>query len=163
MTAVDIAIFAGVLVSAFISKDNKRGLLWLALMTFSYLLSSTYWRSGFPHSEVVAGLCDVFICFSVYYLGRERWELWLWRLFQVSLLTNILYLANGVFSWGMVSHEAYSIVLELLNWLAIISIGTISAMMSKGFTNGRAFDPWVSVFGFVRPVYAKARIHKETR
>lgn len=163
MTVVDLAIFAGVLIAALLSRSNKRGLLWLSLILFSYVLSSTWWRSELPAPELVTGLADAFICFAIFYLGRDRWELWLWRLSQISLLTSTVYLANNIFSWGMISHETYSIVLELLNWIAIFFVGTISAMMSKGLTNGRVFDPWVSVFGFVRPVYAKARIHKETR
>lgn len=162
MTAVDLTLFAGVFVSALFARENKRGLLWLALLLFSYILSSTFWRSGWSEAEIVAGVCDAFICFSIFLLGREIWELWLWRIFQASLLVNIMYLASNVFDMGFISHEAYSITLEALNWLAILFVGTISAMMSKGLTNGRAFLPWISVFGFVRPVYAK-RINREVK
>lgn len=162
MSVVDgiyLAVFGAV---AIISWGNARALLWLCSLALAYFLSSAYWRAGGAHPELVAGLCDAALCAAIYVIGMKIWELRLALTSLAMLGVNTAYLAHNLLGGSLVSHEVYAVTLEMLNALAMAIIGCTMAFERLGRTDGRAFDPWVSVLGFIRPAYraVKARAPK---
>jgi hypothetical protein len=96
-------------------------------------------------------LCDAVVIVGMVIFSRYAWELWLWAIKLGMIAVNLLYLWHNLAHGTYISHETYSIALELLNALALITIGSASAHILAGKTNGRTFHPWVHIFGFVRP------------
>lgn len=151
MTLIDQIYLAVALAVGILSVRNPRGLLWLAAITASYFISGFYWRTGMTNAELVTGLCDAAVIVAMVFLARYRWELWLWAIQLGAVAVSFLFLAHNFARGTFISHETYSIALELLNALALITIGSASAHILAGKTDGRTFHPWVHIFGFVRP------------
>jgi hypothetical protein len=147
MSVFQVIMLCAVAASAAVSYGNKRGLLWLACLTLSYLISSTYWRSGLPSAEILAGVCDAACVLAVYFIARYHWEMVVGVLFLTALLVNAIY-AGFPFDHGI-----YSTILELLNGLVIIGIGGVSAFQGHGKTDGWAYRAWGHIFGFARPAH----------
>ena len=142
MSIFELSLIIGAAVTALVSRGNPRGVAWVAAITADLILSTAYWRADLPYAEVVTGCCDALICFGIYFIGAYRWELWLWRLYQVSVLISFLYLATHVFGLSSVSQDIYSSMLEAVNWIAFLSIGGISMLNRTGPSNAPAFRPW---------------------
>lgn len=123
MTGVDIGLLVGLMLALAISIGNRRAWGWLFAAAASYAVSTLYWRSGLPYPSFIAGLCDAAICLAVYFFARLKWEMWVWRLFQVSVGVNIIYLAGSLNVIPSLSHNDYSVILEIINWLALAFIG----------------------------------------
>lgn len=157
MSIYNLVFAVAILSAGALSLRHKNALLWLGCITADYTVSLVYWRSGLPYPELVTGLCDAGVCLAIFFYGQLRWELWIWRLFQMSLLVNMIYLSSNITRAGLLDFEVYSTCLELINAAAITTIGGISAWHAAGQTDGRAFAPWVSVLGFVRPLYRKSK------
>lgn len=152
------SIFLVLLVAAaFLSMHNRRGLLWLALLSLNYAGSCIYWRMGWPNPEFAVAILDFSICIAVLIWGKQEWDMWIWMLFQTSMLAGILYLANNIWNLGLIDHEAYSIVMELIMGTALVTIGAVGAWDRAGFADARAFRAWTTIFGFVRPLYREEK------
>jgi hypothetical protein len=160
VTLIDTIFLVVVGAVAVVSWQNKRGLLWLALITLGFFVSGFYWRSGLGAPELVAGMCDATICMSIFLLARQKWELWVFSAFLACIAVNIVYLINNLAGAGVIDHEVYSIALEALNAAAIATIGGVSAFQRIGSTNGVAFHPWRSILGFVLPSADEMAPHK---
>ncbi len=132
MSGVDTALAIGLMIALAVSMGNGRAWGWLLTGAASYTVSVLYWRSGLPHPSFVAGLCDAAVCLAIYFQGKLRWEMWVWRLFQLSVLVNIVYLGGTLGAWPSPSHNAYSIILEIVNWAALLWIGGNGAMLAIG-------------------------------
>ena len=113
----------GAVMTALISLRNWRGLLWIVVAGWSFIASTLYARAGFPYPEAATAFFDVLVCFAVYFVARERWEIYLFLLFQGSVLVSTAYLA-GVIG----PHWAYIAALEGINWLALGVIGGTSLL-----------------------------------
>jgi hypothetical protein len=138
MTGTDTMFAIGLCVALALSLGQTRLWVWLLTAAVSYTVSVLYWRSGLPYAAFVAGLCDALICLGVYFFGRMRWEMWVWRLFQVSVGVNLYYLMQqyGIpsrlgLSWSL-SHNDYSIILEVINWIALLFLGGTGAVQPVG-------------------------------
>lgn len=129
------------LAAAWVSRGHWRGLLWLAVIFTSYLVSSEWWRIGGGSSELVAGLCDAATVLLLYLIGRRMWELAAAALFTISMVINFVYLAHNLSGLQMIPHNAYSTALEVINVLALGLIGSVSAFERRGRTDGWAFHP----------------------
>lgn len=151
MTVIDTIYLLMAGAVALLSLRNWRGVLWVAAFTASYFASGIYWRIGGGAPELVAGLYDAGIVILIVILARQLWELWVGIAAFLCLAVNILYLVNNLSGAGLVSHEVYSIALELLNLIALLTIGGVSAFVQKGATDGRAFHPWVPFLAIARP------------
>ena len=134
--------------------SNPRAAVWLFAGAASYALSAVYWRVGGPHPETVAGVSDFAICIGIYFFGRYAWEMILWRIFQAMLLVNIIFLGGnlGLFP---VSITGYSVILEALNWSAILLLGGTSALQGVGSYDGIVERAWRPVRGALRFVRAQ--------
>lgn len=129
MTGTDTALALGLCFALAFSMGHPRIWAWLLAAAASYTVSSLYWRAGLPYAPFIAGMCDALIVLAVYFLGKERWEMWVWRIFQVSVGVNLFYLAQqyGIpyrlgLRWSL-SHNDYSIILEVINWVALLFLG----------------------------------------
>lgn len=115
-----------------------RAALWIFLAGADFFLSAVYEVLGFPYPPFATALFDSLLCLAIYFGGRTRWEIGLFRIFQASVLTSIVYLAGGVLNIG-VSHYWYVALLEGWNWLALMVIGaTAFAEWAGGRYGGRA-------------------------
>jgi hypothetical protein len=157
MTPIEGVMLTGYAVAALIAMGNLRAMLWLAVGAGTFIASSAYWRAGLPHPELLAGGLDASVCLAVYFFGRHRWEMWVWRLFQVMLLINIIKLAGSVEIFHNVDQTAYAILLEAMNWLVIILTGGTAGLQRIGYDNGGASDPWRGVRGIVHTLCAQRR------
>ena len=152
MSIYELSLIVCAAIVAMISRRNPRGVAWVAAITADLIATTAYWRSGLPYAEVFSGLNDAAICFGTYFIGRYRWEMWLWRLYQTSVLINIVYLACHFFGVGSVTQDVYSTLLEVVNWTAFLSIGGISAQWI-GAVDAVAYRPWRRVRGPVFSLY----------
>jgi hypothetical protein len=157
MTQVEGIMLIGYAVGALVGFGQWRAKLWLACGAGVFIASSVYWRLGGPHPELFAGGLDAAVCLAVYFFGRHRWEMWVWRLFQVMLLLNMIRLAGSVEIFHNIDHTAYAVLLEVVNWLVIILIGGTAGLQRIGYDNGGAADPWRGIRGVVHSLCAKRR------
>lgn len=155
MSVYQIAMLALIAGASGVSYNRPRAVLWLLLIAITFLASSEWWRQGWPRAELFAGICDTLICTIAFRFAREKWEAVVWNAYVTSVAVNAVYLVNNL-TGGPMSHDIYSIILELLNVVAIITIGGTSAFDLAGMRNGRAFHPWRSVLGITLPAYRKA-------
>lgn len=132
MTEVDTWLLGGFLLALGVSFGNWRAWAWLGASAASYVLSTVWWRSGLPYPSFIGGMADALICLGVYFVGKYRWEMWGWRLFQVSVLVNIVYLGGTLGAWASLPHNAYAVMLEAVNWLALLWIGGNGAVQAIG-------------------------------
>jgi hypothetical protein len=132
-----------------------RALVWLALGAGVFVASSVYWRMGGPHPELLAGALDAGVCLAIYFYGRQRWEMWVWRLFQVMLLVNMMHLAGSIGIFYDISRTAYAITLEVMNWLVILLIAGTGILQRVGYDYGGVTGPWRGVRGVVHTLCEK--------
>ncbi len=148
-------MLALILVAACISIRNRRGLAWIGALALDYTISVAYWRTGLPWGEVVTGACDAAVCFTIYGYYRQRWELVVYGTFLASLAVDIYFLAGNLAvhtPWGQmisISQDTYGSLLELLNLLALLSIGGVSIVQLRG-ANVLARGPDRRLDGLVR-------------
>lgn len=155
LTTVEGIMLLGYAVGALVAMGNLRAMAWLGLGAAVFTASSVYWRTGLPHPELVAGAFDTIVCLTIYFAGRERWEMWIWRLFQVMLMLNIIRLAGTVGIYPNADHGTYAVLLEVTNWLVILLISGTAGLQRIGYGYGGAADPWHRVSGLVRALHAQ--------
>lgn len=120
MSEFQIYLAIGAAIAALICILAKRwhGVFWIGAGCASFIFSTWYGRQDFLFPSAVTALCDVLICFAIYVFAIERWERYVFRLFQLSVLASIAYFAGWIGP-----HSSYVIALELINWLALGVIG----------------------------------------
>ena len=162
MSDIDLALLIGAIIASVISyRVNPRGILWIALAAYSFVVSTIYWRSGLPYPEGVAGACDALVCLGVYFYGREMWEMAIWRLFQTSVAVNFLYLAGHLGIFVSIDHTVYSSMLEAINWLILLLIGGMGLLQRLGVSHdGGARRPWRRVYLALHSLRREAPFHK---
>lgn len=129
MNSFQIALLIGAGATMALSWKLPRAKGLIALGVASFFFSTLYSRHAIPFmpAPAVAVFFDALVCLWIYYAGRERWELLIWRVFQTMVLVNLLYL------WGAIGpHSVYVIALEALNWLALVVIGTTACLERLG-------------------------------
>jgi hypothetical protein len=150
MSFFQIAMLCVMGAVAIVGHRHPRGLAWLGLLAIGYLISSFNWRWGGPAPELVAGLGDAGICVAIFFFGRYIWEMRLWLTCLMMLFVNFGYLLHSVIGAGVIPHDVYSGVLELLMLVALAIVGGQSAFVASGDINGRSFHPWRPLRGFSR-------------
>lgn len=121
---------------------NQRGMVWIAAICCDLIVSTWYWRAGLPFADAVTGTLDFSVCAAIYCFGRHQWELHIWLLFQLSMLASIADAGSVLFAGAGIDHDAYSAVLELINYLAFILIGGVSSYALAGRRNIGLYRPW---------------------
>jgi hypothetical protein len=157
MTGVDFSLLIGLLICAGISIGNRRGLIWLLAIAISYIGATIAWRMQIPKAEVFTAAGDVAVCLAIYFMGKYQWELWLWRLYQASVAVSVLYLAGSIGVISRIDHGLYSIILEAINWGALLLIGGTSALQGVGVSHVRVHRPWDRVRRIVLSLYGERK------
>ena len=163
MTGVDFSLLIGALICALVSWRNRRGLLWIGAGALSYIVSTIAWRFNLSMAEVVTGFADVTLCLAVYLFAKYRWELAIWRLYQVSVGISILYLAGNLGITSRWDHEMYAILLEAVNWLLLIFIGGMGVAQRIGTSDVRAGGLGGRIRDFARSLQRERKIPAFTR
>lgn len=119
------ALLAAAIAAALLSWNNPRGLAWIAVAAVDFVLCAFYQAAEpavLPY-PMFTGLVDATVCLVLYLVGRFRWEMWLFRIFQLSVLFSVLRL------FGIIETTyLYVAMLELANWLALLVIGGTSLL-----------------------------------
>lgn len=149
----DALLLAGLIVALALSVGNLRAWGWLAAIAASYAVSAIWWRSGLPAPAFIGGVLDALICLAIYFWGKLRWEMVVWRLFQFSVLVNLITLAGD---YGLVTslpHNAHSVTMEAINWLALAWIGGTGAAQNVGAAHVHGHRLISRLRGFVAALY----------
>lgn len=150
MSVFQAALLVGALLAALLSWGSWRSIGWLVAIMVDQMLTVAYWKSGLPYAELIAGSADAAVCLGIYFFGRWRWEMWIWRLMQAQVLVNVIFLASNLYVVPRIDQDTYASILEALNWIAILSIGGIAVLQRIGYDLGRARLPWAGFRGLVR-------------
>jgi hypothetical protein len=105
------------LITAALSRKLPRAWLWIFAGFCSFVLSAVYWRLGLPHHPAFTAFADSSVCLAIYFNARERWEMGLYKVFQLSVLISLLKL-GGFMPDGL----WYPAALELINVAALLLI-----------------------------------------
>lgn len=156
MDAFQQALAIGAVITALICIGDRRSLAWIFAGSMSFLISVAYARMVWPYPTAITALCDVVFCLLIYRFRRERWEKYLFLLFQGSVLVSMAYLA-GVIG----PHWAYVAALEGINWAALVLIG--GTRIAGLLKNARVDIGWVK--SAIRAVDRSlhANVHTEFR
>lgn len=115
-----------------VSLRNPRGIAWVLLILADLIATTAYWKSGNVYGEVITGTTDFAVAYSIYALGKFKWEMWLCRLFLTSVLVSLVYLGLHGFGITFIDQDTYSSFLELINWAAFLLIGGTAAFQLFG-------------------------------
>lgn len=114
------ALATAALIVGMLVFDNRRALAWLLVGVIDFIVCAVYQQVDpqiVPY-PMFTGLVDASVCLGIYLLGRYRWEVWLFRVFQLSVLFSVLRLFEIIDTT-----YTYVAMLELANWLALFVIG----------------------------------------
>jgi hypothetical protein len=148
MSGYHLAILLAAIVTGFASYRQPRALVWIGALAASFTVSVTYlympkpyWPGmWWPPASGVAMLCDAAVCVALYVFSRERWEAILYGIVLTSVAVNFFYTAGSVAGFPPIPpHEVYAIVLEALNYLALLLIGGTGIMTQIEARNGLSF------------------------
>jgi len=156
MSIYNVIIGAGAAAAALVCYGQWRYLAWIAAIIGSYALSVAYWDLGLPYPEFFAGCCDLAVVGLIAWQARFIWELWLGLLFLTMSFVNLVYFANNLLGAALVSHAAYSGLLEVANVAAILVIGGTCSFEKSGLDHVLPLRPWMFLFGRMRPAYARS-------
>lgn len=144
------------IIAALISWRLPRSLLWIASLTASFVVSVTYLNMPkpaepglwWPPASGVAAVCDMAVCMVIYAFAKRLWEArLLYSLVLISVAVNLLYTTGILLGWPPVPpHEAYAIILEVINYAALALIfvtGLLSWIGANGHPFSHGFVGWL--------------------
>lgn len=144
-----LALLIGALITAIIASSLPRAHMWILGGSLSFIASTAYYRYGYPHYPLFTLACDGLLCLAIYALAKERWELWLMRLFRLSVFVSLIYSSLLFYSPSFANHYVYVVVLEFINWGALALIAGTKVLDEVGDNEG----------GFARHRVAGLRSH----
>lgn len=116
--------------------DDRRAQGWVVLGAASFAATYAYGAAGLPYHAAITAMVDTGQCLAIYFFGRFRWEMHLWRVWQASVLLSILHLA-GLTGGTWI----YAVCLEALNVAALAIIG--GRHFAARWADARDNRPWV--------------------
>ena len=121
-----IALAIGALVAAALNYNQPRALIWIAVGALDFVLTAFYQLHAIPQlpHPFVTCLVDGTVVALISIFGRLTWEIWVRRCFMLSMLMSILFLAHQ----GITTRYVYVTMLEVCNWLALLTIGGTGIM-----------------------------------
>ena len=153
-----VLLMVGSAVAAIICQ-NRRALGWIACGAASFALTLAWQYSELPYHAGICALSDAAQCLLIYHFGKYKWELALYRIWQVSILLGIMR-----FFGAITSQYGFVTALELCNWAALAVIvapkytGSLSDVAAdwsiahrrihralRSLREVRAQDPWHKV------------------
>jgi len=145
MSEYHAALLIAAIISGGASYNVPRAWLWIGCLAASFIVSVAYLYNApqgytggslwawWPPSSVIAGLCDVAVCLALRAWGVRLWESLLFTLMLFSVAVNIAYSASILLNWPPIPpQEAYAIILEAINYIALIIIGGTGILKSIG-------------------------------
>lgn len=162
MSVWQLSLLIGACAASLLCLRLPRAHLWILAGAAAFVLSTGWQRLGLPYHAAFTLACDSAVCLGIYFFGRERWEIGLFRIFQVSVLTSLVFLAGPISLFGatlLLSHTVYVIFLEMWNWIALLLIGGVglSEFWRFGHENGAFPDRLRGVFRSLRAWRAPRR------
>lgn len=96
MSTFQLVIMGIYALSAFVLMERRdnRGLGWVCMAASVYLLTTSYWRAGYPEPALFSSVMDGAACVAIYLFGKYSWEMLIWRFFQFFILVNMIRLAG---------------------------------------------------------------------
>jgi hypothetical protein len=142
MNEWDWAFLAGAGWVAWNVRQNRRALVWLLMGALSYTVSAAWHRLEGPTPLVASAACDALVVAALYAFAKQKWEMGLWRVFQIMLAINILAYAvpysavETVFGSGLIDqshlHNAFLGSIDLANIIALAWIWINGAPQNVG-------------------------------
>lgn len=134
MNEYETILLVMALVTLFVSRKLPRAWMWIFAAFCSFLFSAVYWRLGLPHHPAFTAFSDSAVCLSIYFLGQEKWELKLYKVFQFSVLISLLKLG------GFVPEGVwYPAILEIINVVALLLISGTAILAGAADGNRAAW------------------------
>lgn len=134
------ALFVGAFLTALAAWRSPRGLAAITAVMASFALSGVYWDEGFPAPALFGIACDVAAFFAIYAYAAYRWEIWVLRVIQAMVLTNLVWMVTTA-AGGAPSHYMFATSLEGMNWVALAIIGAGTAAEAIGETDHAGLAP----------------------
>lgn len=122
-----------------LTASSYRGAWWIVVIMSDAVISDVYVGTGFPVPDAFMATCDLSVCAVLYYLAAHRWEVWLLLVMQTSMLVSLLHLGASIAAPDWIDQEDYLLVLEIINYAAIILIGGVSGFVIARRQTGAAF------------------------
>lgn len=155
LSEVDISLLIGAVIVGLVSWKTPRGILWIGVAALSYINATIAWRLDIPYAAAITAMGDTGVCLAVYLWGKARWELLIWRLFQISVAISIFYLAGELGVFTQIPHFVYSILMEAVNWLLLLLVFGNGIVQWIGTANVGSRWPWNHVRDFALALRAK--------
>lgn len=152
MSEIDFAFLIASVITVAIAMwfRNWRGLLWLFVAGLSYVNATIAWRVGFPAATLSTAAGDAMVCLLVFLLAKYAWELWVFRLYALSVGISLVYLLSAVgFTPMRIEHWVYSVGLEIVNAALLLLIIWPSALRGAELSPDgmdRSYPAWARVF-----------------
>ena len=145
MDIFQISLVLAAVITALLVSNDRRALIWIGVAAANFIACTLYQDSGLtiPPYPLFVGLMDATVCLALYIWGHLRWEMLLFRLFQLSVLISILRLSRIIDT-----NYVYVTALELVNWLALAVIG--GAQLLRWAGHGRLGNIGAATFGNLR-------------
>ena len=112
-----MALAIGAVIAACIAWSVPRAVLWVALASTSFMLSSVYWTFDGEYPALFGAVSDFIVAGLILRFAQEKWEIAIADCFGFMILVNLIWTANLV-----TSHYLYATTLELANWAALLVI-----------------------------------------
>lgn len=135
MNEFQTALLIAAAVVGLFTWQLDRAWLWILAGAASFAASTAWARYGLPHPVAFTALCDVGVCLLIFAFAKHHWELFLFRLFQLSVLVSIVFLGIRYMGAPAGAHYAYVATLELINWIAlalILGVGFMQGIADRG-------------------------------
>lgn len=139
MSSYQIALVFGAIITALIASRLPRSGRWILAGSLSFIGGTAYHRYGLPHYPMANLMLDASLCLMVYFQGLERWEHYLYRIFQASTLVSLVFIAAKFSAPISANHYVYVFLLEFLNWVALLLISS-AAIQDRIKADGGVFD-----------------------
>lgn len=127
MSGFQLSLLVAAAFVSIISSRLPRATLWIFAGGVNFIASTAWWRYGLPYPPAFTMALDSVMCLAIYFFCKEIWEERLFRVFQLSVLCSLVFLAGPISILGItivMSHHIYIISLELCNWGALVIIAT---------------------------------------
>jgi hypothetical protein len=108
--------------SFWVSRRVPRARIWVGLVSLGYFAPLAYYELGGPLQFMPNILMDTCTCLVIDRLARERWELWLFNIYRLSVFVSVVAWGTHI-CMGATPQLAYAISLEAINWAALLLIG----------------------------------------
>ncbi len=149
-----LAILVGAIIAALISYKLPRALLWMFLGGTVAVACDFYYAYGLPRPAAFTLASDALLCLSIHWFAKERWELRIFNIYQLSVLISLLRLPGVI-----ASPYVYTLLLELLNWAALLFIAGTAILGRVGAGDYLFYRDWRSR---VHRAYTYLRSPRET-